>query len=276
MPHVKFTFTASGEQQEILLAYLQGLAFENFEEQEEALAAFLPQEGVNDELLKSVATLASQFQVPYQKEVIPDQNWNAIWEASFHPIRVGDFCRIRADFHDRDKKVRHEITINPKMAFGTGHHDTTYMMIQSMESIDFQGLKVLDYGCGTGVLAILAAKLDAKVVVAVDIDPLSYENTLENSQLNETTDCIDVHCGTLEVITENEFDCILANINRHVILNQLDTLYLKTKPGGQVLISGILAQDETLVMETAAKAGFVSEGIRRSNNWLCISLGTCN
>lgn len=272
MPHVKFTFTTSGEQQEILLAYLQGLAFENFEEQEQALAAFLPQEEINDELLNSVATLASQFGVHYQKEIIPDQNWNAIWEASFHPIRVGDFCRIRADFHDRDQNVRHEITINPKMAFGTGHHDTTYMMIQSMESIDFQDLKVLDYGCGTGVLAILAAKLEAKVVVAVDIDPLSYENTLENSQLNETTDCIDVHCGTLEVITENEFDCILANINRHVILDQLDTLYQKTKPGGQVLISGILADDEALVMDTAIKAGFVSEGIRRSNNWLCISL----
>jgi len=194
-----------------------------------------------------------------------------LWESNFQPIQIHDFCAIRADFHPANTSVKHEIVIHPKMAFGTGHHETTFMMMSTMETIPFANKKVLDYGCGTGILAILAAKLEADTVQAIDIDPLSYENTLENIEKNQS-EGIHTMLGELEKMSDSDFDIILANINRNVIIANLPTLFSKLRPDGLLLISGILQTDETLVTSHIKNAGFLVLDTLNKGEWLCIKL----
>ncbi|MEM6966395.1 MAG: 50S ribosomal protein L11 methyltransferase, partial [Bacteroidota bacterium] len=212
-----------------------------------------------------------RFPFFYQKKLIKYQNWNAIWESNFKPIVVGTFCGIRADFHSPLTEVQHEIIINPKMAFGTGHHETTWMMIAAMKKLDFSEKKILDYGCGTGILAILVSQLGAEKIDALDIELPSYENTIENAAINRIQNIEAIH-GTLPKIQHLTYDIILANINRHVILENLSTLHNMLPIGGTLLISGILNTDKSLVQHSAEKAGFTYESINDKNNWICMQL----
>ena len=171
--------------------------------------------------------------------------------------------------------IDHELLINPKMAFGTGHHETTFLMMQRMADINFQGKKVLDYGCGTGILAILASKLGANPIDAVDIEEPSYHNTIENAQFNKVEN-INSIWGTLDHITASNYDIILANINRHVILNSLETLFEKLTINGHLLLSGILEEDGDLVLAAAKNAGFYMYQKHQRGNWLCLWVRKAN
>ena len=161
MKYIKYSISSTPELVDIILAFLSELPFDMFEEKAGGLEAFIPESAHSEEIASKVHELSSTFNFQINKEVILPQNWNKEWESNFQPIIVRDFCAIRADFHDAIDDVQHEIIINPKMAFGTGHHATTYMMIEQMRNLDFLDQEVLDYGCGTGILAILTAMLGA-------------------------------------------------------------------------------------------------------------------
>ena len=268
MNYYKVSITAPEKEQEIIIALLDANGFNGFEQNEFGLKTYKQEADFDEQTLKD---LAKELEFTYKLKVIPNQNWNALWEANFQPIQIHNFCAIRADFHPANTDVKHEIVIHPKMAFGTGHHETTYMMMSAMETILFANKKVLDYGCGTGILAILAAKLEADTIQAIDIDPLSYENTLENIEKNQSLG-IQTFLGDLEKIKDNDFDIILANINRGVIIDSLPTLFSKLNPEGLVLISGILQSDAPLVTSHIEKAGFVVLDTLNKGEWLCLRL----
>lgn len=272
MNYLQYTFTATPEMQEILIALLGDLPFDTFEEGTEHLHAFVPLPKDQATFDAEVQTMIESLDVHFTVQEIPYQNWNSIWESNFQPITVGDFCGVRADFHAPLKGVQHEIIINPKMAFGTGHHETTHMVMQLMEGIDFKDKYVFDFGCGTGILAILAAKLGARLIDAVDIEPPSYENTLENGKINGVSDAIHALLGDLSVVEGSGYDIILANINRGVILEAFPTLHQKLKQGGILLISGILKTDRELVEAAARQQGFSPVEALEKGNWLALRL----
>lgn len=271
MASFQFDFTVDDDQAEILLAFLADLPFHAFETEERLIKAYLNQDQVAPDLLKSVEALQKTLNFTFQYQQLEDQNWNAIWEASFQPIRVDDFVNIRASFHPPAKDVSFDLLINPEMAFGTGHHATTFMMIQFMEHLDFAQAKVLDYGCGTGILAILAAKLGASIIDAVDIETAAFENTVVNSQLNNTPQVQAIH-GTLDDIHDDNYDIILANINRNVILASLPALKKQIKPAGQLLLSGILDSDWEMVKQEALRCGFKYVKHLSKDAWIGIAM----
>jgi len=255
---------------EMVLAYLSDAPFDTFEENETGLYAYLPA-AADMALAEQVLTgLVEQFSFTWEKIFLPGQNWNEIWESNFHPVVVHDFCAVRADFHAPIPGVRYELVINPKMAFGSGHHETTWQCIAAMEHLPMAGKKVLDYGCGTGILAILAAKLGATALEAVDIEAESYRNTVDNCAINDVHN-VTARCGTLTEVQGRDFDGILANINRNVILDSLDRLAELTRPDGWLLLSGILEQDESIITQTAEANGFEKQRQTQRGNWLCIA-----
>ena len=261
----------SEEKAEIMIALLSDLPFDTFEVAEKALKGYILEKDWTENVETQTLEINQGFGFSFQKTFIPYQNWNAVWESNFQPIRVDDFVGLRADFHPITEGVLFDLVINPKMAFGTGHHETTYMMMQLMRNIDFVSKKVLDYGCGTGILAILAAKLGATNLEAVDIEEASYENTLENNAINNVHN-VKPFCGTLDVIPSFDFDIILANINRNVILYSFSDLKRRLKIGGIMLISGFLKQDEYILLDAAKKEGFQHIQTEQRGNWLCMKL----
>jgi ribosomal protein L11 methyltransferase len=271
MDYLKFEFQTNPENNEMLIALLGELPFESFEENENGLDAYVQVKNETPEIEERILELKNLFEFSHQKTLIKYQNWNAVWESNFDTIVVRDFCGIRADFHEPLTEVKHEIVINPKMAFGTGHHETTWMMMSIMENLDFKGKTVFDYGCGTGILAILASQLGAKKIDAVDIELPSYENTLENARINNIENIKSIH-GTLEKVDDQMYDIILANINRHVILDSFSTLNKMLAPNGILLISGILKEDEEHVKNAAEASNFKIEKTEYRNNWICIKL----
>lgn len=268
MNYYKVSITSSVEIRDIIIANLSQSNYNGFEENDFGFKTFIEENQYDETIIKN---LADQFDFSYKVKLIPQQNWNAVWESNFQPIQINDFCGIRADFHPNFINVTHEITINPKMAFGTGHHETTLSMMEMMQPLNFQDSKVFDYGCGTGILAILAAKMGANSILAIDYDPLSYENTVENCQKNNIEQ-IEARLGKLSTVNEDEFDIILANINRNVILNSLPSLFLKIKETGQVLISGFLKSDIDLMTNTVEKIGFSIKKVVKKGEWVCMQL----
>ena len=256
---------------DIIIALLADAPFDTFEETETGLNAYLPDKAGLAEAEALLSDLQEQFGFTWEKHFLPGQNWNEIWESNFQPVIVGEFCAVRADFHEPIAGVQHELVINPKMAFGTGHHETTWQCIAALEHLPVLGANLLDYGCGTGILAILAARLGAAAVEAIDIEEESYRNTLENSQLNNTPQ-VTARCGTLPDVQGSDFDGILANINRNVILDSLPTLSNLCKKGGWLLLSGILLEDEPIIVETSAANGFSLERKTQRGNWLCLKM----
>lgn len=277
MDYWKFTIHTAPETAEILLAYLSEAPFETFEETPEGLNAYLPAASGIPEAADGMASVESllsrlqtQFPFSWSKIFLPAQNWNEIWESNFQPVIVEDFCAVRADFHAPVPGVQHELVINPKMAFGTGHHETTWMCLRALRELPCRDARLLDYGCGTGVLAILAARLGAAHVEAVDIEEESYRNTLENSAVNGVSERVAARLGTLDAVQGRDFDGILANINRNVILDSLPRLAELLRPGGWLLVSGILEQDGAVVTEAAQEAGFNIKDKAQRGNWLCV------
>ena len=267
MTYLEYRFLIDAERRDVLLALLSLHPFDTFQETETGLNAYSTPDVTPDRA--AIAALAAPLDATFTVHEHAPQNWNAQWEANFPPLRIGDFCGIRANFHPPTENVRFDLVINPKMAFGTGHHATTHMMVETMEGVDFNGKRVLDYGCGTGVLAILAKQLGADYVHAVDIEQPSYENTLENAERNGVV-LETVRQGTLATThDEPPFDLILANINRNVILDSLAELAKKCVPDGELLTSGYLRADGARVENALQKHGFETLGQRERDNWLC-------
>jgi ribosomal protein L11 methyltransferase len=240
MNSVQITIHSGDESlRETIIAQLSLLDVDGFEESDDELLAFYTEGKIDevelDEIIKPTG-------VKFSKSIIPSQNWNEVWESNFPPVTVDDFCAIRADFHDPIREAAHEIIITPKMSFGTGHHATTYMMIQQMRDLDFELKNVADFGTGTGVLAILAEKRGSNHIFAIDNDDWSIENAKENFERNG--------CRNIEIKKANSFvstfkyDIILANINKNVILDNLNGLVFGLSYKGYILLSGLLIEDE--------------------------------
>lgn len=260
--------TQSAEARDILLALLGAGPFDSFEEKGETDLDAYVTESERAAAEARLAEVGERLSVAFTVSKLADQNWNATWESNFQPVRVGDFAVIRAGFHAPIPDVAHELIIEPRMAFGTGHHATTWMMMDLMRNFDWAGSRVLDYGCGTGVLAILAARLGAADIAAVDIERESYLNTLDNISANAVSG-IATYEGTLETIPAGPpYDFILANINRNVILDSLGALYQQLRAGGHLFVSGILNQDGQRVEQAAAEHGFTTTIRRQREDWL--------
>ena len=261
MPSIEYRIEAGEEEQEIILSLLSDLGATGFEQKEDVLLAYFDPEDLN---VEDVVQILGKNK--FTTTLIEDRNWNAEWESGFEPVQVNSFCRIRASFHTSHEGSMHEIIITPKMSFGTGHHATTYLMIQFMESLEFKNKTVFDFGTGTGILAILATKLGARKVSAIDIDEWSITNAKENTELN---DC-NIELQQTSDLPEASFDIVLANINRNVILENFSLLITLVNNGGFLLISGILVEDENDIVETASQCGFqrIEQNVRRG--WLAI------
>lgn len=268
MNYYQYKIETDADTAELLIAFLSDSDFDTFEEMPGGVNAYVPASADHESIESLLSELQTQFSFTWRREFIPGQNWNELWESNFQPVIVGSFCAVRADFHPPIQHVRWELVINPKMAFGTGHHETTWQCIATIEHLPLAGANVLDFGCGTGILAILASKQGAKMVEAVDIEEESYRNSVENCAANQVFNVI-VRQGTLAVVQGRDFDGVFANINRHVILDSLTDLASMIKPGGWLLISGILLSDEAIVTDAANAAGFTKKSMGSRGNWLC-------
>lgn len=268
--YIQVSFTdCNPEKREILIALLADAGFSGFEEESAELRAFLAEKDYEPDALLEIA---GRLDCAFTATQIESRNWNAIWESGFQPVIVDDFVTIRAGFHPPATGVKHEIIITPKMSFGTGHHATTYLMISMMQHQEFAGKKVFDFGTGTGVLAILAEKLGAAEVLAIDNDEWSITNAKENIEMNQSK-LIRIEQAD-SAAPADKSDIILANINKNVILENLVLLKQELKPSGRLLISGLLNTDETDILEAAAAVGLQFLDISEKNNWICL-LFTC-
>jgi ribosomal protein L11 methyltransferase len=268
MDFVKISFEElQPEQKEILIAQLADAGFEGFEETEQGLDAFIAKKDFDKALVNEIT---SKYNLQYSSSVIAATNWNAIWESNFEPVVVDDYVTVRAGFHPQANDTKFEIIITPKMSFGTGHHATTFMMMQMMREIDFTGKSVVDFGTGTGVLAILAEKEGAESITAIDNDDWSIENAAENFTMN--------HCRKIklekasEVAAHNKFDIILANINKNVILDNFSALCRQLKNKGLILFSGLLESDRDDIISTANEHKLILFKELTKNNWICLKL----
>ena len=268
MNYLQFDFIVpSGEKTEALIAVLGSFNFEGFEETEQCLKAFIAEDMLENE---SITTIAGLFpDVSYKKSVIENINWNQQWEENFHPVIVENFVAIRAHFHPAITEVEHEIIITPKMSFGTGHHATTYMMIEQMQEINFVGKKVLDFGTGTGVLAILAEKKGAIDILAIDNDEWSIENSKENITQN--------NCTAIKIIfkdfikTPDKFDVILANINLNIILTNLPSIAAAANDTAVILLSGFLKHDEITIKNALITNSLEHTSTLQRGDWIAIT-----
>lgn len=273
MNYLKLTIVAEDiSVNDILVARLAAYEFNGFVEEDENLVAYINEADFTSELEADLTALTTQYNLKIKRAIVEDQNWNAKWESDYAPVLVDAFCAVRATFHEPITTVKYEIIVTPKMSFGTGHHATTYMMMKQMEGLNFEGKTVFDYGCGTGVLAILAQKLAAKASDAIDIDSWAYENTIENVEINHCADTITVYCGEIEAAPTKEYDVVLANINRNVILSTMDKMAARLKKGGYLLTSGFLEADVALVLEAAAKHGLKLVHKMEREQWRCLML----
>ena len=268
MNHIQITIAAADpELQDVLVALLSDLGFEGFEQTDDALQAYLPERSFDAEALE---TLLTPMNLAYNSMVLPERNWNEEWENNFQPVRVDDFCAVRAHFHPPITDVTYELVITPKMSFGTGHHATTYMMLQAMQNLDFKTRTVLDFGTGTGVLAILAERLGASTVLAIDHDDWSIENASENIKEN---DCMAITPRKLDTIPKNQrFDIILANINKHILLREMSNLGQQLNAGGVILMSGLLHEDFEDIENQALNNNLSVSARTAKGSWICLKM----
>lgn len=253
---------------EILLAELGELPFDSFVETEDGLSAYIPSNDNSTDLLNDIYILNNpEFSISFQTEEIEQVNWNEEWEKNFEPINVDDLCYVRAPFHEA-KNVPYEIVIEPKMSFGTGHHETTFMMMKHLLNIDVTDMEVLDMGCGTAILAILALMKGAKHADAIDIDNWCYLNSIENAERNNITN-IDVYEGDADLLADktNKYDLVIANINRNILLNDMEAYAKTLKTGGIILFSGFYTEDIAAIEEAANQQSMFLDFQLERNNW---------
>lgn len=254
---------------EILLAELGLAGFESFVENEDGLTAYIPVEEFEPESLLGIHVLQSEeFDISYTSQEIKQVNWNAEWEKNFHPIIVDDFCSIRAPFHPKPD-VAYDIVIEPKMSFGTGHHATTHMMIQFLLKEELVGKNVLDMGCGTGILAILAEKRGAETVDAIDIDNWCFLNSRENIDRNGCEQ-ISIYEGGAELLKDKKYNIIIANINRNILLEDIKIYSRSLENNGILYLSGFYEKDIPVIREECEKHNLGYKEFLEREEWVAL------
>ncbi len=254
---------------EIYIAELSAIGFDAFVENESGFAAYIEQPQFDQASLTDIVERYKDIaRLEYQLKPVEKQNWNEVWERNYEPIFIDDQCVVKASFHDIPKKYPYEITINPKMSFGTGHHETTYLMLKTMLTMDLEGKKVLDVGCGTGILAIMSQLMKASTIEACDIDEWCVENSRENIALNQC-DKVNVKLGDVTSI-EGKFDVILANINRNVLLHDIPYYAELLGAKGKLLLSGFYKDDVPIIKKLAEDQDFRLSTISNKHNWSCV------
>jgi ribosomal protein L11 methyltransferase len=270
MDYIEVNFTVQPESTgtEILIALLSEIGYESFDESGEGLKAYIPKKQFIIEDIKELSIFHSdEFKITYSHKEIQNQNWNEVWERNYNPVFIADKVYVRAPFHKANTNVRYELIIEPKMSFGTAHHETTSMMIEMMLKEDFSGRKVLDMGCGTGILSILAEMLQAKRVLAIDNDDWAYQNTVENIRRNNCRK-ISVVLGNAGFMKDEKFDFILANINRNVLVEEMVTFGRHLVHKAILLLSGFYSEDLEVIEISAKECGLKLDNTQTKNNWI--------
>ncbi len=254
---------------EILVAELGELPFESFVESEFGLTAYIQKELWNAAILDDLFVLQSpEFNISFTIEEIEQVNWNEVWEKNFEPIEVDGMCHVRAPFHPKTA-AQYDIVIEPKMSFGTGHHETTHMMIQHLLRLDVHGKKTLDMGCGTAILAILAEMKGAQPIDAIDIDNWCYLNSIENAARN-TCQHITVYEGDASLLVDQRYELIIANINRNILLADMQAYANCLVSGGTLLLSGFYAEDIPFLEASCTENGMQYVSQLQRNNWVSL------
>ena len=275
--HIKIT-PFSEERAEIVEAEIADLGFDSFTVEAPLLNAFIPKDQFSEPNLKTLlgGFDGGDFTVSHSVELVKEQNWNAVWESDFEPVVVDGQVTVRAPYHKDLPRTRIIVVINPQMSFGSGHHQTTSMMIGQLlaEGKALRGKAVLDMGCGTGILAIVAAKLGAAVPVhAVDIDPTCVRSAQANARRNRVPHKVITVCGDASVLIRGQYDYVLANINRNILLADMASYVRALKPqGGRILLSGFYEADIPMLLEAAAKLGLAETGRRVTDDWALLVL----
>lgn len=272
LAYLEFRFTIAPLQpaSEILVAELGEEGFESFVEEEDGIRAYIPSRDFKKDCLKEIQILKSEeYEISYTSREIEPVNWNSEWEKNFTPLIVDEKCSIRAPFHEKPD-TEFDIIIEPKMSFGTGHHATTHMMVQFILKDDWEGRKVLDMGCGTGVLAILAAMKGAPEVDAIDIDNWCYLNSVENAERNNV-DYISVYEGGAELLEGRKYDRIIANINRNILLEDIKIYSACLNSGGQLYLSGFYQEDFEAIEQECIRQGLTFAEQLERENWIALS-----
>lgn len=268
--YIAYDFNVSPKEPatEMLIAQLGYVGFESFVEQDYGVTAYIQKQEWNSKILEDVFLLHSnEFNITFEHNEIAQTNWNEEWEKNFNPIQVDDLVSIRAPFHT-NPSLQFDIVIEPKMSFGTGHHETTHMMVQHLLALDLDTKKVLDMGCGTGILAIFAEMKGAKPIDAIDIDSWCYENSLENIQRNNCNH-ITVYEGDASLLKE-KYDVIIANINRNILLSDIKTYTDCLNENGVLLLSGFYKEDIAIIEDEVTKHGLTFETMIQKNNWVAL------
>ena len=267
---IEFSFSIAPLQPaaEILIAELSEFPFDSFVETDDGIRAYIKKTDYKKGMLNEVQILSHpDFKIEFSSKEIPQQNWNAQWEQNFEAITIDDSCIVRAPFHEKVADVEYDIVIMPKMSFGTGHHETTYMMLQHLLEQSVRGLTVLDMGCGTGVLAILAAMMGASHVDAIDVDHWSYLNAIENIERNGQGH-INVYEGDVSLLEDQKYDIILANINRNILLSDIPAYSKHLSKNGRLILSGFYSEDLPLISDVCENEQLIFVKKRVRSSWL--------
>lgn len=272
MIYYAYTFTVEPVQPgaEILQALIADMGFESFDNTDTGFVGYVPEDVQGTVDLTAFAF--EDFKFSFSKEKIEQQNWNQEWEKNFEPVTVDNLLLIRAPFHAKQNNFQHEIVIMPKMSFGTGHHQTTRLMCRELFELDLKNKRVLDMGCGTAILAILAKQLGAGATVGIDIDQWCVENSIENCASNGFPE-IAIHLGDIGMLSEfDPFDCIIANINKNILKAQMAGYTKAIVQGGTLLLSGFFTTDSDELKQVAAEHGFTFQSMRNENEWAMLRL----
>ncbi len=260
---------------EILIAELGYAGYESFVETEEGVTAYIQKDEWNKDILEDIDILKStEFKIDYTSTEIEQINWNTEWEKNFSPIEVDTRCTVRAPFHPK-RNFEYEIVIEPKMSFGTGHHETTFMMLQYILDNDFIGKSVLDMGCGTAVLAILAEMRGAQIIDAIDIDEWCFENSTENIQTNNCQN-ISVYLGDASLLKDKKYDVIIANINRNILLQDMAAYKECLNSSGTLFLSGFYNEDLAVITESCNNLGLHFVDNKQKNKWVAAKFKLSN
>ncbi len=271
MIYISYNFIVSPKEPatEILIAELGNAGFESFVENENGVTAYIQKAEYHEQILDNIYALKNkEFQISYTREDIAQVNWNSEWEKKFNPIYVDDLVSIRAPFH-QNPNLKYDIIIEPKMSFGTGHHETTHMMVQHLIDLDVENKKVLDMGCGTGILAIFTEMKGAQPIDAIDIDNWCYENSIENCERNNCKH-IRVYEGDASLLINKKYDIIIANINRNILLNDIKTYANCLNDNGVLLLSGFYQEDIPTIDAEVSKYKLQLDKIIERNNWVAL------
>ena len=262
-----FTNPENENLKDMFMELLGSIGFDSFMDTDEGFEAYCQEPALDENELNDIMQMEQFVNVKLlKKELVPDQDWNATWEASYEPVIINEFCRIRAPFHKVEGSYKYDLIIEPKMSFGTAHHETTSQIIELMLQSDFSGLNLLDMGSGTGVLAILAKKLGSATTVAIDNDEWAYRNALDNIRLNDENDII-VELGDASSLNDRQFDIILANINRNILLRDMKEYVKCLVDGGKIFFSGFYEEDLVLIAKEAERLGLKYSNHVTKNNW---------